>query len=347
LGAAGDLLPAWLARFGPVSNSVAPPLTLVAVYDPLALLFGLGGLAWAVRRGHRAGALLGLWAGLAALLLTMTPGRAPVDVLWVILPLALLTGIVIQALVQSLQTRGAWLGKGLYVPLVLTLWVYGYLVLARYAEFGNFVDLALALLVVVLQALLAAIFALAVRPDAALRGLVVGTGVALLAVTVSAGWGVAYERPADPRELLVRQPTAVEVHDLVQTLRDLSWRETGIATTLPFTLEATPDSVLAWYLRDFSAARRVERLGGEVGSQVVVTSQRDLMFLSRDSGVAAEYAGQDFALRRSWKPREVTCTWEWPPRCSVAVGWLLRRRASSPVADEWAVLWLRQDVAGE
>jgi len=347
LGAAGDLLPAWLARFGPVSNPVASPLTLVAVYEPLALLFGLGGLAWAVRRGHHSGALLGLWAGLAALLLIMTPGRAPLDVLGVILPLALLTGIAVQAFVQSLQIQRAWLGEGLYVPLVLILWMYGYLVLARYAEVGNSVDLALALLVVVLQALLATIFALAVRPDAALRGAVVGTGVALLAVTLSAGWRVAYERPADPRELLVRQPTAVEVHDLVQTLRDLSWRETGIATSLPFTLEAAPDSVLAWYLRDFSAARRVERLGEGVGLPVVVTSQRDLALRSRDSGVDAEYAGQDFALRRSWEPREVACTWEWPPRCNAAVGWLLRRRASSPVTDEWAALWLRQDVAGE
>ncbi len=352
VGAAGDLLPAWIARFGSVlgsgSNPVVSPFVLMAVYEPLALLLGLGGLVWAVRHGHRFGALLGLWAGLAALLLIMMPGWAPLDVLWVVLPLALLTGIAVQALVRGLQTRGVWLSEGLYVPLVLILWAHCYLVLARYAESGEPADLALASLAVALQVLLALVFALTMRPDSALRGIAVGTGVALLALTLSAG---TYVRQATPRELLVRQPTAVEVRDLVQTLRDLSWSETGIATSLPFTLEAAPDSVLAWYLRDFSAARRVEGLaaGSEEGvGPVVVTSRRDpdLALLLGDSapGVpGVEYAGQDFALSRSWDAREIACIWEWPPRCNTAVKWLfLRRTPSAPVADEWAVLWLRQ-----
>jgi len=348
LGAAGDLLPAWIARFGPVSNPVVSPFTLVAAYEPLALFLGLGGLVWAVRHGHRFGALLGLWAGLAVLLLTVMPGRAVLDLLWVVLPLALLTGITVRVLVQSLQVQGAWLSEGLYVPLVLTLWVHCYLVLVRYGESGDPVDLALASLAVGLQVLLAVAFALITRPGAALRSIAVGTGVALLAVTLSAGWGGAHVRPATPQELLVRQPTAIEVFDLVQTLRDLSWRETGIPTRLPFTLEAAPDSVLAWYLRDFSAVRRVERLAPtEETGLVVVTSRREY-----GQGYPAptwpdnvEYMGQDFALRRSWDPREVACAWEWPPRCNAAVKWLfLRRTPSAPVADEWAVLWLRQDA---
>ena len=350
VGAAGDLLPAWIARFGSVlgsgSNPVVSPFVLMAVYEPLVLLLGLGGLVWAViRHGHRFGALLGLWAGLAGLLLAMMPGRAPLDVLWVVLPLALLAGIAVQALVRGLQTRGAWLSEGLYVPLVLILWVHCYLVLARYAESGNPADLALASLAVALQVLLALVFALTMRLDSALRGVAVGTGVALLALTLSAG---TYVRQATPRELLVRQPAAVEVFDLVQTLRDLSWSETGIATSLPFTLEAAPDSVLAWYLRDFSAVRWVERLAAEseegVGP-VVVTSRRDpdLALLWHDSAPDVEYAGQDFALSRSWDAREIACIWEWPPRCNAAVKWLfLRRTPSAPVADEWAVLWLRQ-----
>jgi len=347
LGAAGDLLPAWIARFGPVSDTVASPLALVVVYEPLALLFGLGGLVWAIRRGRRFGALLGLWAGLGGLLLALMPGRAPVDALEVVLPLALLTGIALEEIARSLQAYGAWLGEGLYILVVLILWAHAYLVLARYAQFGNPADLALALLVVVLQVMLAVIFALAMQVDAALRGLVVGTGIVLLGLTLSAGWGVAHVRPADPRELLVHQPTAVEVRDLVQTLRDLSWRETGMPTRLPFTLEATPDSVLAWYLRDFSEARRTERLEsldvGEIGP-VLVTSRRDLSLAHVPDDV--EFVGQDFALRRSWDAAEVRCVWQWPLRCNAAVGWLLLRRTPSlPVADEWAALWLRQDTA--
>ncbi|MFQ6101721.1 MAG: hypothetical protein ACE5OS_10885 [Anaerolineae bacterium] len=341
LGAAGDLLPAWIARFGPVSNPAPSALTIIAIYEPLALLFGLGGLVGAIRRVHRFGALLGMWAGLEALLLTLMPGRVVLDTLWVILPLAMLTGIAMEWLVQSLRRWGAWLGEGLYVPVVLILWVHTYLVLARYAERGIPTDLVMVLLVAILQVLLATIFALAMRFDAALRGVVVGTGILLLALTLSAGWRVAYVRPADPREPLVREPTAVEVRDLVRTLRDLSWHETGIPTVLPFTFEAAPDSVLAWYLRDFSAARRVESVEeAEETDRVLVTSRRDLEL----TGDVA-FAGQDFALRRSWNLAEIGCTWEWPPHCNAAVKWLLLRRAPSlPVADQWAVLWLRQDM---
>jgi len=118
-------------------------------------------------------------------------------------------------------------------------------------------------------------------------------------------------------------------------------------TRLPFTLEATPDSVLAWYLRDFSEARRTERLEsldvGEIGP-VLVTSRRDLSLAHVPDDV--EFVGQDFALRRSWDAAEVRCGWQWPLRCNAAVGWLLLRRTPSlPVADEWAALWLRQDTA--
>ncbi|RLC81409.1 MAG: hypothetical protein DRJ03_20220 [Chloroflexi bacterium] len=340
LGATGDLLLAWVTRFGAALNPAASPLTILTVYEPLVLTFGLGGLAWVIRREHRLGALLGLWAGLGVLLLSLTPGRTPLDTLWIILPLAMLAGVAVESLARSLRERGDWFSEGIYIPVMLVLWVHAYLVLTRYAARGEQTDLFLFLLVLALQVLLGTMFALAMRPVAALRAAAVSIGVVLLAVTLSAGWGVARVRPADPRETLLRAPTAIEVRDLVQTLRELSWRETGMATTLPLVFEAAPDSVLAWYLRDFSAARRVESLAAEETGLVLVTSRRDLA-LSADG----EYAGQDFVLRRSWDPAGTRCIWGWPPRCNAAVGWLLRRRSPAPpVAERWAVLWLESGV---
>jgi hypothetical protein len=321
LGASGDLLVAWLARFGSGLGSVASPLILLAIYEPLALLFGLGGLVWAIRRNHRFGVLLGVWAGVGMLLLTLMPARMALDTLWMLLPLAMLTGVVVERLAQSLREQGDWLGEGLYVPVVIVLWAHFYLMLARYAVFGDPANLALALITVALQGLLAVIFALA-KFDTAWRAVTVGTGFALVAITLSAGWGIAYARPSDPRELLAREPTSVEVRDLLQTLRDLSWRETGLPTTLPFTVETAPDSVLAWYLRDFCAVRQVENLDvGEEMDVVLVTARRDLHELAA-AGVSSDVAimGQDFVLRRSWDPLEIGCAWEWPPRCQAAVG---------------------------
>ncbi len=340
LGAVGDLLSAWITRFGPATNPAASPLTLLTIYEPLALIFGLAGLVWAIRRGHRFGALLGSWAGLGVLLLTLMPGRAPLDALWIVLPLALLAGMAVEALARRLRERGDWFSEGIYAPLMLVLWAHAYLVLTRYAARGESTDLFLFLLVLALQGLLGAMFALATRPVAALRAAAISIGVLFLAITLSTTWGVAYVRPSDPRELLLRAPTAIGVRDLVQTLRTLSWRETGMATTLPLIFEDEPDSVLAWYLRDFSAARRTGRLTMEETGMTLVTSRHDLALEA-----AGEYAGQDFVLRRSWDPAGIRCIWDWPPSCSTAMGWLLRRHTPSPpVAEQWAVLWVNAEV---
>jgi len=343
LGATGDLLGAWLARFGPAPSSAASPLLVLAVYEPLALLLGLGGLVWAARRGCRSGVALGLWAGLSGVLLALMPGRAVLDVTWVLLPLVMLAGLGVESLVRNVREQGEWIADGLYVLVVVVLWAHFYVVLAHYAVYKTPTDMALALLTVALQVLLAMIFALGIRVGTALRALGVGTIVALVAVTLSAAWGSAYVRPGDPRELLAQEPAAPEVRDLVQTLRDLSWRKTGMPTTLSFTLEAAPGSVLAWYLRDFSAARQVEDLGqassleGEMGP--LVTTRRDLA-----PAGGMEFVGQDFALRRRWNPAEVECTWSWPPECSAAVEWYLFRRTPAPPAvDEWVVLWVKVD----
>jgi len=350
IGATGDLFASWLARFGLASNPTASPLTLVVIYEPLALLLGLGGLVWAIRRGYRFGILVGLWAGLGFFLLVLMPGRAPLDVLGIVLPLAMLAGVAVKALLQNLRKlssvpllRGGWFNEGAYALVVLLLWAHFYLMLARYAAFGAPADLALALLSLLLQILLGTSFALAIDIGAAWQGAAAGTCVALLAVTLSTGWGAAHVRPSDPRELLTRQPTAIGVRDLVQTLRDRSWRETGMPTTLKFAFEAAPDSTLAWYLHDFSAARRVESVGGldaEQSTSVLVTLGRDLALPD------AEYVGQEFPLRHGGNRHEIRCTWEWPPRCNAVVDWLLfRDTPSPPPVEEWVTLWLHHPAA--
>jgi len=329
---------AWIADLRQTSNFLPSPITLLIVYEPLILLFGIGGLTWAVWRNERFSLMLGLWAGLGVFSLSLAPGWRPSDVLMILLPLAMLSGLAIGKLIQSLQKRGEWVSEGLHIPVVLILWTHAYLTLAHYAKFGKPTDLFLTLLVITLQLLLGLIFALTIRPIAALRSSAVGTGAVLLAFTLSIGWRVTHLRPADPRELLVRAPTALEVHDLAQTLREISWRETGMPTTLPFTLEAAPDSVLAWYLRDFSAARRVDALAGKGVGATLVTPRRDITSIARAK--SGEYVGQDFALRRSWDPAEVRCLWGRPPRCDAAAGWLLfRHTPSPPMMDQQVVLW--------
>ena len=356
LGAAGDLLSGWAARFAPSAEPVASPLILVAVYEPLGLLFGLGGLIRGLQRGRRWEAFLGLWAGAGTLLLLLVPGREPLDLLWVVLPLALLTGAALDELVRGLRERGEWLTEGLYMPIVAILWANLYLMLARYAAGGDMVHLAVAVLALVLQILLATVFALTVGGDAALRALSASTGVVLLMGTLAAAWGVAYARPSDPRELLLQQPTARGVRDLVHTLRDLSWRETGTPTRLPFTAvigqedASAASALLTWYLRDFDAARRVESLeaiGGEEPADVAQASAVLVtpgLALEGVGDAASAYMGQDFVLRRRWSLSQVECAWGGEQlACADGVKWwLFRDMVPAPESDLWAALWLRE-----
>jgi uncharacterized protein (TIGR03663 family) len=363
VGVAADLLASWLSRFGMVSLL---PLAILVVYEPLALLAGLIGLVWFIWKKRRFGLLLGLWVCVALPLLVTAPPQTPVGVVWVILPLALLGGVAVEAVAQSRQALRRWRSEWVYAFVVLALWVYLYLRFARYGFYGEPLDLVVGVLAfvspLVLLALAAIIFALLSGDDrkimgeiiggakGALRGAVLGTGVALLAATFSMGWGCAHVRPADPRELLVHQPTAVEVRDLVQTLRDLSWRETAFPTTLRFTYEAPCDSALAWYLRDFGSAQRVDDLQElepwEWGG-VVVTLDREWALGLPEGG---ELVGRDFALSRSWDVHNLACALEWPP-CDEAVEWLIHRApaftaqkagagfALEPKVDQWAVIW--------
>lgn len=361
VGAAGDLLSAWLSRFGMISLL---PLASLVIYEPLALLAGFLGLGWFVWKKRRFGLLLGLWTGVALLLLAVASPQTPVRSVWVVLPLALLGGGVIEAVGRNRQPR-RWRREWVYVLIVLMLGAYLYLRLMSYGLYGKSVDLIVGILAFglpFLLLLLAAIFAVSSRGDlefrneivggagSALRGTLAGTGVVLLLITLSMGWGCAHVRPTDPRELLVREPTGAEVYDLVQSLRDLSWRETGFPTTLEFTYEAPADSVLAWYLRDFDSARRVDdlqELESWEWNAVLVTLNRDWTF---DLPEGVELTGRDFALSRSWSPRKLGCFLEWPP-CNGAVEWLLHRTpifternsqwfVLEPKVDQWAVLWV-------
>jgi hypothetical protein len=366
IGAAADLVSNWFSRAG--QSSLLPVISLF-FYEPLAVLAGLLGLVCFVRKRRRFGILLGLWSGLGLFVLVAIPPQTPVGGVWVLLPLALLGGFAVETAVKNRGVVKEWRAEWVYAAITGALWVYLYLRFSSYGLQGNPLDLVVGIMALItplfLLALAAAIFALTSRDDlalgeeitagahSALRGAILSTGAVLLAVTFSMGWGVAHVRPADPRELLVHEPTDTEVRDLVQALQHLSWQETGLPMTLAFTYEAPADSVLAWYLRDFSVAQRVDNLRGleswQLGQSVMVASDRESLPWHAEEEASVDLVGQDFVLSRQWDASNVRCFFEWPP-CQQSVEWLIRRDptatdqserwlALKPEADQWAVIW--------
>ena len=338
LEATGGLLGSWLGRFGPTSNAVSSPLTLLTAYEPWVLVFGLGGAIWGVLKRDGLSLLLALWGGLALTMTGLMPGREPVDLLWVVLPLTMLSA----SFVAKIGTNGWGRQRPLttvHLGIALVLWAHAYLQLGRYAAFGDGVDLGLAVISVLLQGLVALSFSLILGGWTALRVVLTGATTALIAFTVGAGWGVAYRRPADPREALWRSPTPGNIRDLVDTLEVISWSEDGVPTTLDFAYEAPVDSVLTWYLRDFADAERVSHLADlsteELGSILVTADREEEDLPETETG----YAGQDFPIRWEWSPRELGCGFP-PLGCRAGVRWLLfRESVPAPEGTEWATLW--------
>lgn len=333
----------WAERFAPGTEPVASPVLLLAAYEPLVVLAGLAGLGLAARRRHGMGLLWAFWTVVGALQLALMPGRQPVDLLWIVLPLAGLGGLAVDQLAQSLLTHGHWLNEGLYLPVSLVLWARCGLSLARYARTGDVTDLAIAVLVVLLQLFLTGAlgFALAVpAPDespneatrrgmgVALRAGGLSLGVVLLMVTFATGWGVAHARPSDPRELLHSRPIAEEVRVLVQVAEQASVLNSGTEAGLSVTFLGETDPALAW------ALRRFER---HAVSGLEMAGQPPLVVAPADQPPAPGYFGEVFPLRREWTP---TGGGFWTARW-----WLYRESAAPPVATDWVALWLREDLA--
>ncbi len=355
VGAIGGLWAQWLAAFSLGGKTAAgvpvSPLTLLLLYEPLALCLAVAGFVWALRWGYRWASLMGLWAATLLVVLAVFPARIQLDISALMLPLAWLAAIAADRFVHHIRERADWLNEGLYLPIVVVLWGHLYLLLANYARNGYPLDLLLAVMTFILQGVLVLVFALLVDPMAARRVFALGTLVALATWTLATGWQAAYVRYSDPHEPLHANPTAPEVRDLRQSLRDLAWRRTGFPTTLPFVVETPPDSVLTWYTRDFSVAQRVDALPTDavVLPPVLVTERKELALSGfPDAGEGADagqYVGQAFVVHRVWDPTAARCVWgAWPPQCQDLVRWWLFRQTTSfdtdVVVTRWAVLWL-------
>jgi hypothetical protein len=376
LGAAADLLPQWLDGFVAWSNSlsVAHPVRILLVYEPLILFTGVvGGLLAFLRSTSSTTIFITLWSILATLLAVLRPERNPGDLLITLVPLACLGGLALDMLVSSLRRQGQWLNEGLYLAVSLPLWAYMLLNLATYtSRSGDYTDvdllfihaalptyLTLAIATILLLMILAAGMGFVQGRQVAGRGVAASLSLALLVYTIAASWGVNQNRPADPSELLVTQATAPEVRLLKQTLARISTERTSDAHAIDVSIVGE-DPVLAWELRDYPYARFVEADGGSIPSarpegwleDSAVIAPKELAMLP----LGTNYRGQSFRLYSWWQDRDLPCGWYLPPTgfdqarqldCDGLIQWLLYRRIPSDVSQEEVVLWIQQDGVGD
>jgi hypothetical protein len=363
--AAADLLPQWLGGFirWPDGLSVSYPGQILVLYEPLILMTGLAATVLAVARGSPFSRFVALWS-IAALVLTLVrPGRGPGDVLLILVPLACLGGLALQTLVEGLGRRGRWHNEGIYLVVTLPLWLYLLFNLATYTRRPGqyfhidllFVNvslptfLGLGVVALVLVSVLVLALAAMQGADPALRALGLSATVALLLFTVAAAWGVSQNRPADPSELLIVEPTAADIQLLTESLSRVARERKGDAHAIDLTI-LVDDPALLWALRDFREARIAEP-----GSLPVITSA---VIGAQSLGtplLGGDYIGQSFPLRRRLTAENLGCRWNPiqlgldPVRqldCTALVNWLLFRDSPDLPTEERVVLWLRKDLLG-
>ena len=332
----------WVTTFpayvrGWIDSSGVPMLRVLAalaIYQPLALVFGLIGAVRGWIHGKRLEQMLSLWSVIALGLVLLYPSRQVGDLVWVLLPLWSLAALELaRSLVWDSDLGIVSLGQAVLIFLVMALFwlnLSGVNVAISGAQ-SLALRLAILLGVLALAALVTALVAFGWSWEIARRGLVWGLGLALGIYGFANMWSASQLHMRGRVELWSPFPIIADADLVVKTLEDLSMWKTGRTESIDITIVIETFS-LRWALRtfpnvDFLPERQMLAISGE--PSVVIARQ-----VQEAPILAATYRGQDFAW---W----AYPGWEGalPPDF---INWLAFR--SAPLQQEQVILWARGDL---
>ncbi|MCE7982594.1 MAG: hypothetical protein DYG89_15525 [Caldilinea sp. CFX5] len=330
LGAISTSLTVWLQQITGSAAAPAYPLGWLGwrllLDQPLLLVFGLLGLA--AYRGQAATseeAILGqqqrwlrfltLWL-LWGVLLALAPGRTPLALGLLALPLILWAAYGLTLLVEQAQVGVAWRENALLLSVLSILLISFTFWLAALGN-GTSFDATLArTLLVILVLIFLILLAYALWLDGRQARLAAGALLALILFmcTISSNWQLNQRFDLAYPDGFFASYTNPDVRQLVANVQTLSAHQRGDAGELALQVEmaGTPDPVLGWYLRDMRNLSWVLAPGmvdGQSPPVVITLSDAhrldEVRSASQDSAVnqlAASYMGSRYALRDHWLP---------------------------------------------
>jgi hypothetical protein len=304
LQGSADLLGTWLGRLAPggAGRSFLYPLGILAYYELGLAALGIAGLVIALRRGDRWAGFLGLWAGLATLLAVWSGARDATPVVMAVLPLAMLSGVAVEAIVARLQPANwAWVGICLATLSVVT--GFWWLEAATYASLSpDTVNVnrqlvgALALATPLFLVAAGAVFWFWVgRRETTWAVTLLGLGLAACLLVRSSAF-LNFSLARDAREPIASAPTSVSVRTMVAFVEEWSLRRAMDTHAMTVAVDTSLDPVVPWYLRDFPALRLSAAPFAEPGAGAIVTS------VQPDAPAPSGYAGTRFTWRTSASP---------------------------------------------
>lgn len=327
LGAFANSFPDYLQTWWQPSGVPALRIFLAfLIYQPLVVLFGL---VRGIRLRSRMDALdrfLLAWLLVALLLVVIRVGRQPYDLVWAVIPLWVLAGRELAALLE----RGAEsrIVAAAETALVFILLLVSWLNLASILNSGDtrrWLLMPVLLLVGVVATILIGLGWSSKDVRLGLVwGLLLGLGLFVLGETLA----VLQPRSDQAYELWQVQSLPGSVQNLEKSLADLSEWSTGRRDSLDVQVVDTDPSLL-WSLRNFpNASFSTDGVATGLPGAVITDQQ------AQEPQLAGEYRGQSF-------------DWELSPGFEGVLPpdwlrWLVFRQA--PLSTRQIALWARGDV---
>lgn len=339
-GITTNLFVEWLRRFGsqPHPDAGFNAVFLLTMYEPLMVMAGLVGLAYALlSRDLLRQALVGWFLSILLVDLVIA-GRPNGSVILALIPLAFLAALALAELGTGLQREGSWNNEGIILGSGLVIAVFGYIGLTGWltrpcGTDDTFCQLAwLQAVAALLLFLIIVIFFWFTTNNSglALRGLALtGTAVGLI-LMVNIAWRLNY----GPLMTLAYQPLAgvpasTELVQLRETLARESFIRAKDRNLLDVTVLNSRHPALDWQLRDFQNLAFVNSLGEALPTTVIITPVEGNEELQLDGA----YIGQDFKVNTVWSPVGI--------QPKELMSWFIYRELPPAPEGDRVILWLK------
>jgi len=368
LSALSTSLTDWLRGWssGPEAYSLNWLWIRLVADEPLILFFGLIGLGlmWRASAGEQSGERNFLSAWLVwGLLLVLAPGRSPMVLAMVALPLLFLSTYSLAHLLQDAQLGVAWRENGLLVLVLAILTVSSAFILATFSQNPIFDGARAGALIFILVLVAVLTIASALWTEGRQARLVLGSGVGLLLLlwTANSSWALNHHFDLRYPDGFFSTYTNPDVKTLAANVAMLSAQRNGDATDLALQvqMDGAPDPVLGWYLREMRNLRWVLAPGMVNGqSPTVVITPPDAVGVE---GLRAAYMGSTYAIHDQWSPTDLIgngvaavpnpeAGWSeraqqrlnnfWSARGHALLRWIIYHKISTMPPAEQVILWV-------
>jgi len=336
---------------------------------PLLILFGIIGVTVmrssmerTIKQAHHFFACWLLWG----IVLVLLPGRTPLALAMVGLPLLFFAAEGLAQLWRSAQFGVAWRENGFLVMVLAILFLSAIFWFAGFSNNSTFDDSIAGTLALIFILMILLIFAYALWIDARQAWLVAasGIGTVLLLWTLSSMWALNHHFEPKSPDGFFQSHTDSDIRNLVDAVTMLSAQRHGDAGELALQVQmaGTPDPVLGWYLRPMRnlmwvLAPEVNRANSGDNPPVVITLSGE----SDTAGLNTTYLGSSYTVRESWLPTmligaeaavvsnpdaNVLSRWNerlnaiWSARIRNLWRWIVYHESTSTPQSDGVVLWV-------